>query len=77
MSQTGSVRVLGGEPNPEGEILGPLVAEGMGGGAGTEGGFCFAAEEGAGGGRFDGMKGMMRREWRRGEDWGVWRGGRS
>lgn len=57
VSQTGSVSVLGGDPNPEGTIPGPLLAEGMGGGAGTDGGFCLEEAEGAGGGRFDWMNG--------------------
>lgn len=57
VSQTGSVSVLGGDPNPEGTIPGPVLAEGMGGGAGTDGGFCLEEAEGAGGGRFDWMNG--------------------
>lgn len=59
VSQTGSVSVFGGEPNPVAEILGweppELVEGGRGGGVGTDG--TFWSEDGGGGGRFDWMNG--------------------
>lgn len=56
VSHTGSVRVLGGGPNPEAEI--PAEEEAGGGGGGAAEGMVMGMEVGLeGGGRLDGMKG--------------------
>lgn len=60
MSQTGSVSVFGGEPNPVEAMLGreppEMVEDGRGGGTGTDGTF-WLEEVGGGGGMFDWMNG--------------------